>query len=222
MKRILGFVCILCMILTLQTGICAESQIDYSVINERPDVYDLDLDDEGENAYISVKLDKSHFRHKNSPEEVDSLFYSDIIIIDYYSSPRAIWRLWVDYTAKSTLGITSATFTLDDTDYTFDVASSVGVTKYDDFILEDFGIVIGSNNSSFWSTLLLKLIECEDYAAIEKINIPVVLHGAMDDVSFVIPADALVTIYFIGDAMLEMVGIDGIIETDGTIMKEGT
>ena len=79
--------------------------IDYSFIEENADVYELEVEDNG-NAFISMSLGKNEFEHKNLVEGYVSLIYSDIIVVDYNSSdPFPFWRLWIEYTADTFLGI---------------------------------------------------------------------------------------------------------------------
>ena len=123
------------------TPACADSKVDYSYIKSNPDAFDFEINDEG-NAFVSMAVANPQFTHKNSPEGYSSLFYSDIIVIDYYKSPILRWRIWIDYCAKKSLGITSATFSYKGTDYIFDLTGDVSSTKYDGFVVEDFPIIL--------------------------------------------------------------------------------
>lgn len=219
MKRILSFVMSL-VILTTCTFVVpasAAASIDYSYIKSQSDLYTFDVNDSG-SAFIDVDIIRPSFTHKNSPEGYDSIIYSDIIILDYYTSPEAVWRLWIDYAAKKNLGISSVTFQYLDAEYTFDVASNVKTTRNDNVVTESFPIVLGSENFAFWFLLQLELERCKSYSDMEKIHIPVTLHGAIDDVTFEMPTDGLVDLYFLGEAMINMVQIEGILGTEGTKM----
>ena len=161
-------------------------------------------------------MDKPSFTHKNSPTNYASLFYTDIIVTDYYTAPKATWRIWIAYTAAKSLGITSATIHLNGTDYTFDIGNSMTATHYDDFVAEEFPIVIGSENYHFWASLLLKLTSYNTIDELYDINIPVTLHGAVENINFCIPSDAIVDLTLIGKAIFTMVGYDGIMKTYGS------
>ena len=188
--------------------------IDYSIIKEYSDVLSFDIDSDG-CAYISYAWDKPTFTHKNSPIGYNSLFYSDIIVVDYYNSPRAACRIWINYTAPKSLGITSATFHLNGTDYTFNIARDTSISRYDDFSSEEFGIVLGSENALFWLDLMLILFEVEDADELYDITIPVTLHGAIDDVSFNIPEDGIFNLLVMLGAINSMIGVDGMMENYG-------
>ena len=191
-------------------------EIDYSYIKDHPDVFELDINEEG-NAFISLDFGKPGFTHKNSVENYVSLFYSDIIVVDYYSaSPAAYWRLWIGYSAAKSLGITGITFRYGDSEYYFKVAEDVEVMKDDDIVIEEFPIVMGSDNLAFWMPLILDLENAENYDAVEQMDLTAILHGAIDDVEFKVSADTLVNIYFMGEAIINMIGGDAVLATAGT------
>ena len=214
MKRFLSVLTVLVLLLFALPSQGA-AQIDYSFIKEYSDFFSFDIDEDG-NAFISSNFDAPVFTHKNLPLGYNSLFYTDILVADYYSTPRAVWRIWIAYTAAKSLGITSATIHLNGTDYTFDIGNSMTATHYDDFVAEEFPIVIGSENYHFWASLLLELTSYNNINELYAINIPVTLHGAVENINFYIPSDAIVDLTLIGKAIFTMVGYDGIMKTYGS------
>ena len=75
---------------------------------------------------------------------------------------------------------------------------------------------MGSSNYDFWLDLLIDMENAEDYAELETFNLVATLHGAQEDVEFVVPADALVDLYFMGEAIINMIGAEGLMSTEGT------
>ena len=215
MKRFLSVLTVLVLLLFALPSQGA-AQIDYSFIKEYSDFFSFDIDEDG-NAFISSNFDAPVFTHKNLPFGYNSLFYTDILVADYYSTPRAVWRIWIAYTAEKSLGITTATFRLNNTDYTFDIADGVTTTRYDSaVVVEEFPVVLGSENYQFWMDLLQEFSYCDNYEDLSQINIPVTLHGAIEDVTFYIPSDGIMELFVFSGAMVDMVGYDGIIETYGS------
>ena len=113
MKRLLAiFTCICVLIPCL-----ALADNDYSYIKNANQFYSMNINDDG-NAFISSKhgLVDLKFDHKYALEEYPSYVYSDIIVIDYYGDADPVWRIWINYNAKNSLGITSVSITLPDID----------------------------------------------------------------------------------------------------------
>ena len=129
----------------------ATTDIDYSYIKENSDIYSFDINDDG-NALIDLNYSKPVFTHENSLEDYYSFIYSDIIVTDYYKSPHATWRIWIYYVAAKSIGISSVSFTMGDTEYIFDVDTQF--VRTDDYVLEAVPIVCGLDNIVFLLDLL--------------------------------------------------------------------
>ena len=216
MKRIAVFLTVLVMLGTGAASAFAAEGLDYSFIESNPDTFVLEADDSG-TAFVSAKFDMPSFRHAHSPEGYSSLFYSDIIIINYNTEPVPIWRMWIASTSAEELGITGVTLTLPDSKATFSVKEDVTASQMDEgVVLEQFPIFVGSGNAAFWIWLMMKLEECQSYEDFQKVEMKGTLHTAAGDVEFDVPTDALVNIFFMGEAMLNMTDLETMLAIGGT------
>jgi hypothetical protein len=119
MKKLLSAVLVAALLL----GLCAPAlaSVDLSSVRNN-DLFYVSLEDSG-HCFVgsAVPYELTVFSHPGAVEGHDSLAYSDIIVPDYYntSARRAVWRWWLVYNAPAYLGVTSVTFTLNRTAYTF-------------------------------------------------------------------------------------------------------
>lgn len=216
MKKMVALILLITVMISYQSS--ALASIDLSAIKNN-DLYKMDMDDDGD-VYISLNFEEPLFYHANSIDEYPSYVYTDIIILDYFStSPRAVWRMWVNYSASKYMGLNAISIVMDNTEYEF---LNVGGTNR----MKDFGtntreegcIVFGIDNADFWVAFLLK---CEDLNSIEQMenwSFPMTLHGLID-VETTLDVDALLELYAMGEAMLKIAGIDGMMLEGATEVK---
>ncbi|MBQ7454863.1 MAG: hypothetical protein IJS53_00350 [Clostridia bacterium] len=215
MKRIAAFI----LALTLLTGALAltasAGELDYSYIEQYSDAFGIEVDDAGD-AFIYLNYNYPTFRHEYSPEQYSSLMYSDILVLYYYSDAIPVWRIWIETLSEVTLGITAVSFELDGVVYTFDMADSVVADTLYGYDYEQCAIVMGAVNCEFWLNLMARLEELGSLDAFETVQIPVTLHGAAGDLTFDMPTDSLIFIYFMGEAMVNLGDIDCMYAVNGS------
>ncbi|MBQ9009155.1 MAG: hypothetical protein IJ088_07505 [Clostridia bacterium] len=178
----------------------------------------IDVNDNGI-AFVSTTFpfDQMAFTHKYSLEEHPSHTYSDIVILDYFEeNPSAAWRIWFEYSARTYLGITSITITLDGVEYTFTgVGGKEKMKSYDSYVTESPNILLGKENVSFWSALLLKWESLENVSDVLDMSLPVVLHGT-EDIETTINGISILEMCLIGESLIRISGLEAFAETTGT------
>ena len=219
MKKLLSVV----LALALTLGVCASAMADVDLSSVRnSDIFYINVESSG-NAFVGsfIPYSWATFDHPNAVDGHASFAYSDIIVTDYYGttgSQRAVWRWWLEYNAPYYLGITSVTFDLDGTYYTF---SGVGGTSQMEdngsYVTENICLVFGSENMMFWLLFLFKCEALDDITEIADWTMPVVLHGTRD-VETEMNGYALLDLYLVGEAALQITGFDGLYATDGSAM----
>lgn len=217
MKRICLLVLVAVLLMSSITAATAAT-VDLSVLKGN-ELLDVDIDNEG-NAFVESIIGHTTFTHPKSIDDYPSWVYSDIIIGDYYSSePVALWRFWVSYSAAKYLGITSMTIVLDGTKYTFNnVGSKENMNDYGTNVRENPHINFGSDNLDFWLALLLKWESLENKTEMFDMSMQIILHGTTEDVTVDIDGFAMVDLCTLGEIYISMVGIEGLMDYEGTSM----
>ena len=202
MKKLLSAV----LVAALLMGLCA------------PALASVDLSSVRNNDLFYVKLEDSGHCFVGAADEKASYAYSDIIVSNYYGAAadrNAVWRWWLVYNAPAYLGVTSVTFTLNGTDYTFEnVGGSDHLENHGSYVTENLCIVFGSENLQFWLDFLLTCEAESDKTVIMNWSMPAVLHGTRD-VPVTINGFALLDLFLVGEAMLQITGVEGLMDTDG-------
>lgn len=217
MKKTLSFLLALVMLTAMVFPAFAET-LDYSVLKDNS-LIDVDINNDG-NAFIESIIGETTFTHEKSLDDYPSFVYTDIIIGDYYSSdPVSLWRFWVSYSAEKYMGITSISFILDDTEYTFtDVGSKDNMTDYGTNVRENPHINFGSNNYEFWKALIVKGKTYDELTDALDDSLTMILHGTTRDETITLNGSALLDFYIITAVYFELADTSDIMQYDGTPM----
>lgn len=186
MKKVFAFLMIgMLLLASMSTAFAAT--IDLSPIEEQSSIYTVDVNSDGEAAFIESALGAKErsFVHKYESTYLYSTTKFDVLIVNYnQSSNYPVFRLWVTYCADNGYqNIDSATFVLGNKQYTFTEIDDPDWLQYDKEkgYIEEVLIRFNMENVDF----LLALEEAikgksDTVEDLESVDIKLVLHGKED------------------------------------------
>ena len=226
MKKLFLFLLIATLIFIITPATAAK--IDLSGIQAQENLYTVDINDDGDAAFIESQLtaEARSFTHKYENSKLYSTTEFDVLIVDYQqSSNYPVFRLWVIYCADNAyLNVDAITFQVGKKQFTFSDVSDEDWLSYDreNGYMEEMLIRFGEDNMDF----LLAIEEAitgksETVEALDEVEIKMVLHGK-EDVVVELGTGFLLDFLALKSAWLELNGLDYIEDINGNDMSVTT
>lgn len=155
MKRLVSYIVIIAMVFSFPAN-PAFALVNLSSI-KTDSSNELNVDPESDCAFITSTLSvpERAFNHKYENDSLYSSTQFDILIVNYFGNSYPVLRLWINYTADKFQYITSATFNISGTKYTF---SGIGNNSLCEDLtngkIERLLIKFGSINSTDYGEVL--------------------------------------------------------------------
>lgn len=226
MKKLLLFLLVATLLVSITPAMAAT--IDLSGIQAQDNLYTVDINNDGDAAFIESQLSSENrsFTHKYENSKLYSTTKFDVLIVDYQqSSSYPVFRLWVTYCADNAYqNIDSITFQVDKKQFTFSDVSDEDWLSYDkeNGYMEEMLIRFGEDNLDF----LLALEEAikgksDTVEALDDVEIKMVLHGK-EDIVVELGTGFLLDFMVLKSAWLEVDGLDYIDDINGNDMSVTT
>lgn len=178
MRKLVALLLMVSLLLTASAALA----LDLSYVEENPDLFTIEPNEESAVAFIESTLTASQreFHHQNDSEYYRSVTQFDILVLEYGTdNAYPVWRLWISYVEDEKFqNFDSITFVVDGASYTFtEVSSPDWVEETTTSCFEDMMIKIGVGNLSFAAALETY---CNNLETMEDFTATMILHGEED------------------------------------------
>ena len=180
-KKLVSILLSLALVLALGLEACADGgSIDLSAL-ESAEIFDVDIDEEGDFAFITTTLDTESrsFAHDLESEHYYSSTQFDVVVPRYSGDAYPVLRLWVEYIADAYNNNRSVLFEFGGKGYLFsDVLDEDLTYELENGVVEDLRIIFGLDNVDFLLDLLDYLDDYDDdVEMLDQVDITMTLCG---------------------------------------------
>ena len=149
----------------------------FDVVKNKPDFYTLDIDEENEMAFIESIFSASErsFNHRYESSHYYSTTKFDIVVLNCYTQPLPIMRLWINYIADDYQDIKAVSFDIGKQRYTFtDIITDNSKQEIENGKVEELLILFGYDASAFILALYDALGDDYDW---DNFSVKMTLYG---------------------------------------------